>query len=127
MKYLDLSIYTDDTEETYNKITRLLGVEPKPVDLESKFNKRPNSKPYGVWRYQVIEKDEGPYFDFINVFLDILDPHYSSLEKLGIERDDIIFWYLYEYDQQCNMEFHPSKMKRLGESGIALCISCWQQ
>jgi len=74
----------------------------------------------------VDEDDEAPYFDFINVFLDALEPKIDELLKLGVTKDDITFWLLYEYDQQCGMEFHPQEMKRLGESGIVLCIDCWQ-
>lgn len=30
-------------------------------------------------------------------------------------------------DQQCGMEFHPQQIKRLGESGIVMCIDCYQK
>jgi hypothetical protein len=82
--------------------------------------KFPNS-----WEYEVIDKEEDKYYDFINEFLDILETKYEKLAALGIERKDITFWYLYEYDQQCNMEFDPVRLKRLGDNGICLCISCW--
>jgi hypothetical protein len=82
---------------------------------------------YGVWIYSVEKSDGEPYYDFINLFLDILEPNFESLEKLGIKRDDISFWHLYEYDQQCGMEFMPKEMERLGKNGITLCIDCWQK
>ena len=46
---------------------------------------------------------------------------------LGMYTDThkILFWMLYEYDQQCSMEFHSQEMKRLGESGIHLNIDYW--
>lgn len=47
------------------------------------------------------------------------------LKEIGIDRDMISVWYLYKYDEQCNMEFSPERMKRLGDNGITLCISCW--
>ena len=45
----------------------------------------------------------------------------------GISREDISIWVLYEYEGQCNMEYDPESMKKLGESGILLCISCWEK
>ena len=62
---------------------------------------------------------------FINQFLNILETKYSDLEKLNIEREHITFWMIYEYDHQCNMEFDPQRLKRIGENGITLCISCY--
>ena len=123
MKYYRISINTDKTVETYNKITELLGVEP----MEDTFEIGSDNQ-YNVWTYS---KEEGesfdePYFDFINEFLDLLEPRFDRLEVLGVKRSDITFWYLYEYDQQCAMEFHPKEMKRLGENGIVLCVDCWQ-
>ncbi len=121
MKYHRLYIDTDGTIETYDKITKLLGLEPSEIDKKSKFG-----QPYSLWTYEVVTDDEDAYFDFINKFLDILEPRFSELETLGVTKDNILFWLLYEYDQQCAMEFHPQEMKRIGESGIHLNIDCWQ-
>lgn len=123
MKYYRISIHTDNTVETYNRISDLLGVQP----MEDTLNDNSNDH-YNIWTFEKEddENDDTPYFDFINNFLDLLEPKFEQLEKLGIKRDDISFWYLYGYDQQCGMEFHPKEMKRLGESGIVLCIDCWQ-
>ncbi len=54
-----------------------------------------------------------------------MEGKYELLATIGIERKDITIWMLYEYDQQCNLEFDPIRMKRLGDNGIGLCISCW--
>jgi len=121
MKYYRLHIDTDGTFDQYDKISKLLGLEPMPVDKESKFG-----EPYSLWTYRVDTTDEDDYFDFINKFLDILEPKFADLEMLGIKRDDILFWLLYEYDQQCAMEFHPKEMMRIGNCGIHLNIDCWQ-
>ncbi|MCW3073895.1 MAG: hypothetical protein JWP69_964 [Flaviaesturariibacter sp.] len=119
MKYYKLNIHTDKTIETYNEITNLLGVQPKPVEQDSGLT-------YSIWTFEVEEDNEGPYYHFINRFLDIIEPRFEDLQKLGVEKSNITFWMLYEYDQQCAMEFHPQEMKRLGDSGIVLCIDCWQ-
>lgn len=123
MKYYRISISTDKTVETYNKITGLLAVKPMEDERDDGLDNQ-----YSVWTHSREENDslDEPYFDFINEFLDLLEPRFQQLEELGVKRSDISFWYLYEYDQQCGMEFHPKEMKRLGESGITLCIDCWQ-
>lgn len=65
--------------------------------------------------------------DFINVLLDILEPNFSKLKVLGIEKHDILLWLVYEYQHQCAMSFHPEEMERLGKSGIALNIDCHER
>lgn len=57
--------------------------------------------------------------------MDILDGKYLALEDIGVTRDMISIWRLYEYDGQCNLEYSPAEMKRLGDNGITLCVSCW--
>lgn len=76
------------------------------------------------WIFEV--KQEDNYFDFINEFLDILEGHYNELEDIGIERGDISIWIVYGYEQQCNLEFSPNALNRLGENGVSLCISCYE-
>ena len=109
--YYRLQIDAEGTT-THNKISQVLKIDSISKDY---------------WIYERIVNEENDDYDFINDFLGMLDGKYDALEALGINRDDISFWQLYEYDQQCNMEFDPLRMKRLGEMGITLCISCWQK
>jgi hypothetical protein len=120
MKYHRLHIDTKNID-TYNQVTVLLGIEPTKFESKRKFNYVTE-----LWTYTVDVGEEEPYFDFINKFLDIIEPKFDELKKLGIDKENISFWLNYEYDQQCAMEFDPQEMKRLGESGIVLCIDCWQ-
>lgn len=120
MKYYQLLIDTDNNFETYNSVTELLGLQPTEDEKDKASKER-----YRTWMYVVTEAETDQYFDFINNFLDILEPKFSDLEKIGTTRDKILFWMLYEYDQQCAMEFHPQEMTRLGQSGINLNIDCW--
>lgn len=122
MKYYRLYIDTNDSETNYHRITEIIGL--KPTIFKSK--KFPDQD-YFTWTYCFDESEEDPPYDFINKFLDILEPKLKDLETLGIERKNITFWMVYEYNQQCGMEFHPQEMKRLGESGIVLCIDCIQR
>ena len=121
MKYYQLFIDTENSAETFNSVTNLLGLKPTENETDKASTDR-----YSSWMYMVTENDTDPYFDFINSFLDILEPKFSELEKLGVTKDKILFWMLYEYDQQCAMEFQPQEMERLGQSGIHLNIDCWK-
>ena len=80
----------------------------------------------GWWEIRNRKEEDDNYFDFINHYLDILENKYEELEKIGVVRSDISVWMYYAYDEQCNMEFSPGSLKRLGDNGVTLCISCWQ-
>jgi len=121
MKYYQLFIDTNYSAATYNSVTKLLGLQP----TENGKDKMSKDQ-YVSWMYMVTETDSSPNYDFINSFLDILEPKFADLEKIGVSKDNILFWLLYEYDQQCAMEFHPQAMTRLGQSGIHLNIDCWE-
>ena len=112
-----LQIHFDPSIETYNRINDILSIIPTQKKYSQSIPK--------VWTHEVVTEDEDPYFDFINEFLHILEDNYEKLNKIGIEKDNISIWLLYEYDSQCNMEFDPIRLKRLGDNGITLCISCW--
>lgn len=78
-----------------------------------------------IWHLEIEEKENEPYFDFINHFLDLLDDKYNLLNIIGIKKEDISIWLLYPYKTQCNLEFLPKDLNRIGSKGISLCISCW--
>jgi hypothetical protein len=107
--FFSLQISTDT--EKANKITQILGVE--------------SNYPEVAWGYRLIVKDH-IYTNFIDAFLDILEGKYDKLKEIGIDKEDISIWMIYEYINQCNMEFSPSDMKKLGDSGITFCISCYE-
>jgi hypothetical protein len=84
-----------------------------------------SNNPQISWGYNLKVKDDG-YTNFIECFLNILEGKYDKLSDLDITRDDISIWLIYEYEGQCNMEFAPNDLKRLGDNGITLCISCYE-
>jgi hypothetical protein len=96
------------------EITRLLKVKP----TQSTFKR---------WELEIVQDCDSEYIDYVKNFLDILEDKYDQLEQIGISRDSIEIWIYYEYDQQCNMEFSPDDLKKIGNNGISLCISCWQK
>ena len=120
MIYYRLDIQTENDISKYNEISNLLKLSPRKINQKENFA-------YAVWSYDVEVNDENISYDFINNFLDILEPKFEELEKIQITKSDITFWFLYEYHQQCNMEFNPKELKRLGENEITLCISCWEK
>lgn len=99
--------------EVYPYITKILGVEPD------------ESEPSSIWIWEVVPESNGIYVDFINNFLDVLDGNYERLEELRVSRSSITIWLIHEYEEQCNLEFEPKNLERMGLEGIGLCISCY--
>ena len=120
MKYHNLYIDTSNNFETYQKITEILKVAP------TENSKEPDKEKYSTWTYQVVNDEEIEYFDFINVFLDLLEPNFEKLSLAGIQKENILIWLFYEFDQQCALGFSAEELKRMGQSGIALNIDCIQ-
>jgi hypothetical protein len=100
-----------------------------PIDVHSKLDEILNVKSEKTngdsWIWIVVQEEHDDYFDFINIFLNILTSKKEELSEIGISFSDITFWMIYWYDSQCNIEFDAERMKRLGDYGIGLCISCY--
>lgn len=105
------SLRIDVDEAYYQRVSDLLNIKPETYEFG--------------WIYEVEAIDENEYFDFVNEFLDILQGKYTQLAALGIQKEDISIWMVYGYEGQCDMEFDPEWLKRLGENGIKLCVSCY--
>lgn len=123
MKYYKISIAIDNSPYVFKAISEILNIVPNITSTEETLN----MSQHEIWEHQIIETEEDKPVDFINMFLDILEPHFNTLKKIGITKDKITFWVNYEYYLQCSMEFSPQEMKRLGESGISLCIDCFEK
>lgn len=102
-----------NTEEQFYEIVSSI-VELKPDNFQ-----------YG-WSYEIEFEKQECYFDIIEKYLDILEEKYEKLRKVGINSTDISIWLIYGYNNQCNMEFAPKTLERLGKNGIKLCISCYE-
>jgi hypothetical protein len=94
-------------------------------EVEKLLGKNSSNTDIFFWSW-IIEDDCKPTEAF-SLFLNFLDGKYDELAKNGIDREKISIWRYYQYDQECNLEISPEQMKSLGEQGIVLCISCWQQ
>lgn len=93
--------------------------------LESILGKS-NDEPAVGWGF-IIEEDSPKFTQALNLYIELIDANIKELRENDISADDITIWYMYEYEQQCNMEFWPDITKRIGELGIVLCISCWEK
>jgi len=108
------SLKIDSTgNEIGEKITAILGEKPNVINSS--------------WELERAIVDADTYTDYIAYFLDLLDGNYDKLFSVGINRNQISIWLLYEYEGQCNLEFLPLNLKRMGENDIVLCVSCWQK
>ena len=120
MKYYNLHIDFEPSWDTYNQVTNLLGVTPQKYK-KTKFDKSDEPR---IWTYQIKREDEEEYLDFVNLFVDMVEPKFDKLLKLGIDRENILIWLVYVYTEQCALGFSPDEMKRLGETRISFNIDC---
>lgn len=109
MYYFSLRII-DSKDDTINTINDIIGIESNEEHL--------------AWGYGIYSEYR---IDFVSQFLSILEGKYDALANIGVMRNNISIWMLYEYEDQCNMEFTPQETKTLGEAGITLCVSCWDK
>ena len=93
--------------------------------LSDLFSLHSPQNPRSFWEY-VIDESEDCYNNAINTIVDNIEKNKADLARIGISVDNMTVWYLYEYEEQCNMEFAPNELKRLGENNLTLCISCWE-
>ena len=124
MKYYNLYIDFEPNWETYNKVTEIIKRTPNKHE-KTKFDKTDEPS---IWWLQLVEDEEKDNrIDFINIFLDLLEPNFDHLEKLGIKKENILIWLIYEYEHQCALGFNPKELERLGSNGIALNIDCHER
>jgi len=116
LKYYNLHISFERSKKTYNKITSILGKLPIEANLKE--------EPSGWWIQLEENEEKDKYVDFINLFMDLLEPKFNDLKKIGINKEDILIWLVYEYKHQCALGFDSEELKRLGENGIAFNIDC---
>ncbi|WP_342332313.1 hypothetical protein [Pedobacter sp. FW305-3-2-15-E-R2A2] len=105
---------------------RLSSNETQKVAIEAILGKSNGSQDFSWWQ-MIVEENTVLYTKALPHFLDLIELHTDELRGIGISSDMITIWYLYAYENQCNMEFDPGLTLRLGKLGITLCISCWEK
>lgn len=111
----------------YSYVLRINCNANQSEDVTNLLNVIPTKSTNNRWEFEIVQDSKSNYIDYIQIFLDILENKYNKLEQIGVKRESIVIWIYYEYDQQCNMEFSPDNLIKIGSNGISLCISCWQQ
>ena len=113
MKYI-YRLQIDFGDSKASDITKILGVEPTSVR-------------HTVWELELTENEADQPINFVGRFMAILGGKFDALAVLGVRKNDVTVWLLYEYKGECNLEFSAQDMKVLGNSGVALCVSCWPE
>ena len=124
MKYLNLYIHFKPSWEIFNQVTEIIRRTPQKHE-KSKFDETVEPS---TWCLQLVEDEENDiYVDFINIFMDLLEPNFDRLKELGIVKKDILIWLVYEYEHQCSLSFSPQELERLGKNKIAFNIDCLER
>lgn len=63
-------------------------------------------------------------YDEIAWLLNLMENNKEVLLESGVDFSKSQIWMIYYYDKQCNMEFDPVLMERMGNLGLKLCVSC---
>jgi len=101
-------------------IIRILTNKEKYIEINKIFNLTKNVNDINFWEIEVPENS-------IKIAYDILIEKIKLLERIDITKNDVSLWFLYEYENQCNMEFTTHEINLIGKLGITLCISCWEK
>lgn len=109
--FYQLSIETKDTD-TIRKVEGILGEDSV-------------SEEYWIITHQDGGDDE-LYYDYISYYLDLLEDKLDDLNKIGISLEAISIWIFYQCEERFDYEFEPEVLKRIGEYGVSLCISCFE-
>lgn len=104
-------------------ITLKIETDNVPVISELLNRKSTGLIDSGYWEMELIE-NVGNELSEILLFYEDAKP---TLLKNNIDTIDVSIWILYEYEQQCNLEFDLVTLKALSKLGIQLCISCWEK
>lgn len=112
MEILTYELRINTEEIFYETVSSIVELQPKNY----KFG----------WSYEIVFEKLEDCFNIIAKLLDSLEGKYEELQKLGITNNDISIWVIYAYNNQCNMEFDPKTLERLGKRGITLCITCYE-
>lgn len=106
------SIRIRNTHEVFDTVSEVFSYVPKDKNAD--------------WEL-IIEEKMNDIDDPLGYLVMLLTDKLSQLDQIGISKEYISLWYLYEYEDQCNMEFSSELLNRIGSLGIDFCISCWEK
>jgi hypothetical protein len=76
------------------------------------------------WSYEIseMETDDSKYYDIINFYA----RNINLLIESNLMTHETELLILYQYNQQCNIEFSHEELLELAKLKLNLCISCWE-
>ena len=95
-------------------------IEPGEIAPRGRYKGRPSPHGYA----NLSAPDEPPEDGKLAALLGSFLLHVETLRQLGA--DDIVVYAGYFYDAQCNLTFWPDAMAKLGELGVPLWVSCYE-
>lgn len=78
------------------------------------------------WSY-IIDETAINFAEARSTILNIIRRLYEKEIIFRKDINQVIVWFMYEYVEQCNMEFSPEFLKGLSILDVTLCISCWEK
>ena len=94
------------------------------VEIVNKIMKKKSHEKYdNCWKIDIKATKNKSYWEVLNTLIDLVEKNIPKLQLEGIEKDDITLWMLCEFSGQCNLEFNPKTLERIGNNGITFCIS----
>ncbi len=104
---------TIEVEKKYQEmVCKLINIEPTILENHLEF---------------AIDQESKGYWEAILYFIDFIENNIDKLQEMNVKRENMTIWILYAYENQCNLEFDARILKKLGECGVSLCISCWEE
>lgn len=70
---------------------------------------------------EIVKENPTKFNQALNLFIDLIDNNLFKLSEIGISVNEITFWHMYEFEQQCNIEFGPDITKRRFDN-TTLCL-----
>ena len=104
-----------------------INVNQHLVAVENIVNMKSNIKISDMWILNIEASEQNSYPKILNHFCDIIENYFEELVNLGLSKNDITIWLIFEIEknEQMNIEFNAELMARLSKNAKAFCISRW--
>ena len=95
------------------------------VAFENIVNMKSHIKTSNTWVLNIEASEQNSYPNILNHFCDIIENYFEELVSLGLSKNDITIWLIFqiEKNEQMNIEFNADLMARLSKNAKAFCIS----
>jgi DNA-binding transcriptional regulator WhiA len=101
-------------ENIAKNLSKILGMKVEMRHLSSRLMKAENKVHFVIECYGELDD-----------LLKAIDGKIEHVKEFGIE--DIELWCHYAYEGQCNFDFTPMQLLKMGKNRLPLLISCWEK